>query len=161
MATYRLPGRDGLFLIALAKTSEINVQVSFAPAKARAHGIALFGAQKYADASAIFAMLSTRGVQDAETLSWARAASAYVNLDAGFKGGTRTRALETLAVFHEKREQWDDCMKFYYQLYESTDSPDRELLEKLATVADRTHRSSNATAFRKEIERRWPHLEKP
>jgi hypothetical protein len=155
-AVYRLPGREGVFLIACAPKDGVRVKTTFSPGKACAHALALFAAGEFAAASQAFSTLTQRGIQDPETLAYARAASARVNLKAGIKGETQLKALETLARFHEERDQWEQSLICWHQIYRETSEPDRPLLEKLAALSVRTHRPNNAASFRQEIERRWP-----
>lgn len=159
-AVFRLPHREGLFLIAVVPKNEMHVRATFAPVKARQHAIALFGGEDFVGASRAFSVLTTRGVQDPETIAFARAASARVNLAAGASGESRRQFLETLARFHETRSEWEAGLQCWNDLYRETEQPDRPLLERLAALADRTHRPNSAAAFRREIERRWPSSEK-
>jgi hypothetical protein len=155
-ATYRLDGRDTLFLTLVGRRANVHVKLLFSPDRARKFAQGLYTAGDWKGAAKAFAALNSHGIQDAETTAWARAASARVNLEAGVIGDSKLSAWKTLAVFHDERKQWDTSLKFYHQIYIETDSPDRPLCEKLANLAELTDRPNNAEAFRKEIQRRWP-----
>ncbi len=85
-ATYKIDKRAGLFLIGIVKKDGVRVQLVFNPKKARIKAIALFDAKQFKEAATRLAALTARGVQDAETIAYARAASWHVNLDAGVTG---------------------------------------------------------------------------
>lgn len=160
-ATYHLDRLQTLFLVAVAEKKDVEVKLSFSPVRARRHAQLLFVSGDWKEAAKIFSVLNSHGIEDAETIAWARAASAHVNLDAGVVGDSKVGALKTLAAFHEERKQWDSSLKFYHLLYTETDSPNRALLEKLVKLAKLTQRPNNAESFQKEIQRRWPQDSKP
>ena len=155
-ATYRLPGRDGLFLVGLVGQKDLRVRVSFDASKTRRNAKNAFGVGDFPRAARLFSALTQHEVQDPETTAFARAACAHVNLNAGVQGESRTEALKTLADFYIKRGDAEQALRFTYDLYRETETPDRALLERLVELSSRTHRDSNAEEFRKEINQRWP-----
>lgn len=156
VATYRIEGREGLFLVGVVKRDAVHVRVGFDITKTRQNATAAFEAADFARAARLFAALTQHDVQDADTSAHARAASAHLNLAAGVTGATKLEALRELSIFYEKRNAPEMALRFYYQVYQAIEKPDRALLEKLAALSAQTYRESNAAAFRTEIERRWP-----
>ena len=155
-ATYRLEGKSDLYLIGLAKKSDVQVEVVFNARKARLSAIAIFEAGKYREAARRFATLTQRGIQDAETIAFARAASWHVNLDSGVKAESRIEALDELGQFYLNQRNYEASLAHFYDLYLETEKPSRQLLDTLVTVCEKTRRSETAAKFQKEINRRWP-----
>jgi len=155
-ATYRITGKDGLYLVGVAKKSGVQVDVVFNPKKARLTAIALFEMGKYHDAAARFASLTQRGIQDAETMAFARAASWHVNLDSGIKGGPRLEALDGLGQFYLEQRDYEASLRHFYDLYVETERPSRQLLDTLVLLCEKTFRGETAANFRNEISRGWP-----
>lgn len=155
-ATYRMEGREGLFLIGLAKKLDVRVRSIFDAVKARHNAETAFAASDYSKAARLFAKLTQHDIQDAGTTALARAASAYVNLAAGVRGAQRNAALNELRRFYQQRRDTEQELHFSYDLYRETDTPDRELLQRLAELCSQSHRVDSAVAFRNEITRRWP-----
>jgi len=98
-ATYRLEGKSDLYLVGLAKKSGVQVQVVFNPRKARLAAIAIFEAGKYREAAGRFAALTERGIQDGETMAFARAASWHVNSTPASKESHGSKPWKGLASF--------------------------------------------------------------
>lgn len=155
-ATYRIEGKDDLYLIGVAKKSGVWADVVFNPKKARLSAIALFESGKYHDAAGRFARLTQRGIQDGETMGFARASSWHVNLDAGVKAEARSEALEGLGQFYLKRANYDASLRYFYDLYLESEPPNRQLLDTLAMLCEKSGRNATAARFKKEISRRWP-----
>lgn len=155
-ATYRLAGRDGLFLVGLVSRKDVHVRVSFDATKARRNAKSAFAAGDFSRAARLFSALTQHDVGNAETTAFARAASAHVNLAAGVKGESRTEALKTLSDFYFTHGDAEQALRLSYDLYRESETPDRPLLERLAELSSLTHRETNAEAFRKEIRLRWP-----
>ncbi|HEY8668856.1 MAG TPA: hypothetical protein VIL86_19570 [Tepidisphaeraceae bacterium] len=155
-ATFKLEGREGLFLIGVVKADQIQVEPVFSPKKARLKAFALFEVGHYKEAAAILASLSQLGIQDEETIAFARAASWHVNLDSGVKGEARAAALKGLSRFYYDRQQYDDSVHKAYQLYLETAEPARDMLELLVDLCMRTRREGSAKKFQQELDRRWP-----
>jgi hypothetical protein len=156
VATYRLQGQDGLFLIGMVKRDDAVVHASFNVEKTRTRGRAAFKVGDFVRAARLFAALTQHGAQDGETVKYARAASAHLNLAAGVTKATRLEALHDLAAFYDGQGDAEMALQFEYQIYRELESPDRALLERLARLCAVTHRDDNAADFRNEIERRWP-----
>jgi hypothetical protein len=154
VATYRLDGFDGLFLIGMVKKNEVIVHARFNVEKIRTRARAAFEVGDFGRAGRLFAGLTQHGVQDAETLKYARAASAHLNLAAGVTKETRLEALRQLADFYDGRGDAEMALRFSYQIYRESEFPDRVLLERLARLCALTHRDHNAADFHNEIERR-------
>lgn len=155
-ATYRMPAKDGLYLVGVAKKSDVQVDVVFNPKKSRLTAIALFEAGKYRDAAGRFAALTQRGIQDGETMAFARAASWHVNLDSGVKGEPRVEALDGLGQFYLERANYDASLRHFYDLYLESETPSRQLLDTLVLLCAKTHRGETAANFQNEIRKRWP-----
>jgi len=158
-ATYKLDKRTGLFLIGIVKKEGVRVEIVFNPKKARIKAIASFDASQFKEAAKRLAVLTGRGVQDAETVAYARAASWHVNLDAGVTGDARTAALNGLGHFYLDRGEYEPSIRMFYQLYDvgpDSPAPSRELLQTLVDLARKTHRDGTASKFQAEIDRRWP-----
>jgi len=156
VATYRLADREGVFLVGLARGDDVSVRVTFDLAKARRSAISAFDSGDYGRAARLFAAVTSRGAQDPETAALAHASSAHVNLNAGVTGPARITALTNLAGFYLQRGDSEEALRYSYDLYRETPSPDRGLLERLAELSLKTHRANNAAAFKQEIEKRWP-----
>jgi hypothetical protein len=155
-ATYRISAKEGLYLVGVAKKSGVQVDVLFSAKKARLTAIALFEAGRYHDAAVRFASLTQRGIQDMETMAYARAASWHVNLDSGIKGGPRLEALDGLGRFYLEQRDYEASLRHFYDLYVETDKPSRQLLDTLAQLCGKTHRGETAVKFQNEISQRWP-----
>ena len=155
-ATYRISAKEGLYLVGVAKKSGVQVSVLFNARKARLTAIALFEAGRYRDAGARFASLTQRGIQDMETMGYAKAASWHVNLDSGIKGGPRLEALDGLGRFYLEQQNYEASLRHFYDLYVETDKPSRQLLDTLAQLCGKTHRGETAVKFQNEISQRWP-----
>ena len=156
VATYRLEGREGLFLVGVVKKDDVSFQAKFNIEKTCTRARAAFDSGDFSQAARLFAALTQHGVQDAETVRYARAASAHLNLEAGVTNETRLEALRELADFYDSRGDAEMALRFSYQIYRETEPPDRALLETLARLCAVTHRDHSAADFRNEIERRWP-----
>ena len=159
-AAFRIPGRDGLFLIGIVESKSVKVSAVFDMATARKNALLTFNAGDFSHAARLFASLTQRGAQDAETVAMGNAASAHLNLTAGITGPARSKALQLLSDFYFKREDDKLALDFGYALYQETKDPERVLLERLVELCKRTHRQSNASAFLKEIALRWPEPKK-
>lgn len=155
-ATYRIPAKDGLYLVGVAKKSDVQTDLVFNPKKARLTAIALFETGKYHDAAARFASLTQRGIQDLETMAFARAASWHVNLDSGIKGQPRVEALDGLGRFYLEQRNYEASLRYAYDLYVETEKPGRQLLDTLVMLCEKTQRRETAANFQKEISKRWP-----
>lgn len=155
-ATYRLNGKSDFYLIGLAKKSGVQVEVVFNAKKARLAAIALFESGKYREAASKLATVTERGIQDSETMDFARAASQHVNLDAGVKGEPRIEALEGLGQFYLKQRDYEASLRHFYDLYLETENPSPPLLENLVMLCEKARRSDTSAKFQKEISRRWP-----
>lgn len=155
-ATYRLEGKSDFYVIGLAKKSGVQVEVVFNPKKARLAAIALFESGKYREAAGKLAALTERGIQDSETMDFARAASRHVNLDAGVMGESRIEALESLGKFYQKQRNYEASLRHFYDLYLEIENPSHLLLENLVMLCEKTRRGDTAAKFQKEISRRWP-----
>jgi hypothetical protein len=155
-ATYRISAKDGLYLVGVAKKSGVQVDVLFSAKKARLTAIALFEAGRYHDAAARFASLTQRGIQDIETMAYARAASWHVNLDSGIKGGPRLEALDGLGRFYLEQQDYEASLRNFYDLYVETDKPSRQFLDTLVLLCKKTERGETAVNFQNELGRRWP-----
>lgn len=150
-------GADGpLHVILIAPQNGVTYTSRFNPALARTIAQRCYRAGDWAEASRIFALLTANNVQDEDTMAWARASAARVNLEAGVRGETKLLNLGLLAEFHESQKEWEEALKLRHQVYLETEEPSREALEKLAQLADCTHRSQMARALNAEITRRWP-----
>ena len=160
-ATYKLPDRDGFFLVGIVKRDAVHVRTVFDLKRARGNALAAFEAGDYVRAARLFAALTQHGAEDRDTAAFASASSAHVNLAAGVTGSARTEALRRVADFHFQRGDDEKALDFSYQLYREDPLPERPLLERLAELSQRTHHLNNATAFRKEIASRWPNFSKP
>lgn len=158
-ATYKLENRAGVFLIGIAKKSGVRVRVVFNAKKARIKAIELFDAKQFKEAAARLSVLTTRGIQDDETVAYAKAASWHVNLDAGVTGDSRTEALNGLGQFYSNRGDYESSIRLFYKLYDEvpdSGSPSHELLRTLVNLSRKTHREDTAIKFEAEIQRRWP-----
>jgi hypothetical protein len=155
-ATYRLDGRDGIFLIGLVKRRDAHVQLVFNPQKAREKAFRLFEAGQFREAAAQFALLTQRGVQDQETATFAHAAGWHVNLLGGVSGSARAEALRGLGEFYYGREEYEASLKWLYDLYRDTEKPDRKLLMTLIDLSEKTHREKAIDGFKKELHERFP-----
>lgn len=155
-AVYRLPGRQGLFAVLVAQEKDVQAQAVLNAPRARSQAKALMAAGEFARAAKLLGRLTELGVQDAETLDDARAASAEVNLRAGVQGQTASTAWDFLGDYYERHNDLENSLKARHQLYLMTKQPERSLLEKLADLSTRTHRPNSAASFQQEILRRWP-----
>jgi len=155
-ATYKIAGRGGLFLVGMVSKKDVHVRVSFDASKTRCNAVNAFDSGDFSRAARLLSALTQHEVQDAETTGFAHAASAHVNLAAGVTGESRTDALKMLSDFYFVRGDTEQALRFTYDLYRETETPDRMLLERLSELSSRTHRSNNAAAFCKEINQRWP-----
>lgn len=160
-AVYRLPPKDSLYVVLTVPKEDMTVKTTLNTTRARDRARLLFAAGSFADAARIFSKLTELGAQDADTVAFAKAASAEVNLQAGAQGEARREALKFLGEFHQGHDNPEAALKAYHRLYQDETDPERELLEKLAALAEATHRPNNAETFRKEITRRWPPKSKP
>jgi hypothetical protein len=160
-ATYKLGGRDGLFVIGMTPEDAVSVNIVFDSGSARRNALAAFNAGDYGHAARLLAGLTERGIQDPEIIALARAASAGVNLVAGVTGTSRMAALRVLADYYFEKADAEEAVQFYYRLYGESNDPNRIVLERLAELCAQTHRDDNAKAFRKEVSRLWPEPVKP
>ena len=156
-ATFKLDGVDGVFLIGVAKKDQVSgAHAEFNPKKARTRAIDLFDAEKYKEAAALFADLTQRGIQDDETVAYARAASWQVNLGSGISGTTRSEALEGLGRFYYDRKAYEKSLRHYYDLYKEQSKPALTLLNCLVELCEETKRDETAEKLRDEIARTYP-----
>jgi hypothetical protein len=155
-AIYRLAGRQGLFAVLVARESDVQVETKLNAARGRNQAKALMAAGDFCAAARLLGRLTELGVQDADTLDHAHAASAEVNLRLGVKGDAAKFAWAFLGEYHERHGDLEASLKARHQLYLLTNEPEKKLLEKLADLAARTHRPNSASAFRKEILQKWP-----
>jgi hypothetical protein len=160
-ASYQNKGTPGLFTVAVVEKKNIKIEVNFNTKKAREFAFHLFQASQFKEAAEAFSVLTQRGVQDAETVAYARAASWQVNLDSGVRGNGRTEALSALGSFYEEHDNLEAALQRYYALYKEIEKPERSFLEKLAGLCERTHRQETAERFRAEILRRFAPPENP
>lgn len=150
-ATFKIDGREGLFLIGVANKNQVSVHAEFNPKKARTRAIDLFDAEKYKEAAVRFADLTQRGIQDDETVAYARAASWHVNLESGISGSTRTEALDSLGQFYYERQNYEASLQHFYALYLITQEPDVGLIKRLIDLCEKTHRDETAAKFDAEL----------
>lgn len=160
-ATYKLEGRDGLFVVGVAPEDAVSVNIVFDEGSARRNALVAFNAGDYSHAGRLLAGLTERGIQDPEIIALARAAGAGVNCVSGITGATRMAALRILADFYFEKGDAEEAVQFYFRLYRESNDPDRVVLERLAELCAQTHRDDNAKAFRKEVSRLWPESVKP
>jgi hypothetical protein len=159
--TYKLEGRDALFLVGVAREDAVSVNIAFDPGSARRNALVAFNTGDYGRAARLLAELTERGIQDPEIMALARAASARVNLAAGVTGPSLSAALRLLGDFYFEKNDAEEALQFYYRLYLETSSLDPVVLERLAELCVQTHRNESATAFRKELSRLCPESTKP
>jgi hypothetical protein len=76
--TYKLEGRDGLFVVGVAPEDAVRVNIAFDAGRARRNALIAFNAGDYGHAARFLAGLTERGFQDPEIIAMARAASATV-----------------------------------------------------------------------------------
>ncbi len=155
-AIYRLAGRQGLFAVLVARESDLQVETKLNSDRGRNQAKALMAIGDFSAAARLLGRLTELGVQDAETLDHAHAASAEVNLRLGVKNDAAKSALVFLGEYHERHGDLEASLKAHHQLYVLTREPDRNLLEKLVDLAVLTHRPNSAADFRKEILQKWP-----
>jgi hypothetical protein len=160
-ATYKLEGRDALFLVGVAREDAVSVNIAFDTGSARRNALLAFNGGDYGRAARLLAELTERGVQDPEIIALARAASARVNLAAGVTGPSLFAALRLLGDFYFEKNDAEQALQFYYRLYRETSGLDLVVLERLAELCAQTHRNESATAFRKELSRLCPESTKP
>ena len=160
-ATYKLEGRDALFLVGVAREEAVRVNIAFDTVDARRNAHVAFNAGDYGHAARLLAELTERGVQDPEIMALASAASAHVNLAAGVTGPSLIAALRLLGNFYFEKNDAEQAVQFYYRLYRETSDPDPVVLERLAKLCAQTHRDDSAAAFRKELSRLCPESTKP
>jgi hypothetical protein len=160
-ATYKLEGRDGLFLVGVAPEDAVSVKIAFDTGSARRNALLAFNTGNYGQAARLLAELTERGIQDPEVMALARAASARVNLAAGVTGPSLIAALRLLGDFYFENNDAEQAVQFYYRLYREASGPDPVVLERLAQLCAQTHRNESATAFRKELSRLCPESTKP
>ena len=158
-AAYKLAGKDGLFLIGLVKKGDVHIEVQFNPKKARSTAFGLFDSGQFSAAASRLGDLTRRGIQDPETMAYARAASWQVNIQAGVRGAPRIEALKGLGQFYLERDNYEPSIHLFYDLYQETEKPDRQLLETLIQLCYKTTRRETGDKLRQELEKRYPKLE--
>jgi hypothetical protein len=102
-ATYKLEGRDGLFLIGVVHEDAVSVKIAFDTESVHRNALAAFDTGDYARAARLLAELTERGIQEPDIVALARAASARVNLAAGVTGPPLIIALRLLGDFYLTR----------------------------------------------------------
>jgi hypothetical protein len=127
-ATYKLEGRDALFLIGLARENAVRIDIAFDTVSARSNALVAFDAGDYGRAARLLAELTERGIQDPEIMALARAASARVNLAAGVTGPSLIAALRLLGDFYFEKNDAEQAVQFYYRLYREASGPDPVVL---------------------------------
>lgn len=152
-AVYHIEGRQGVFLIGVAKKNQVALKLFFNPAKARLTAFRSFDDGKFKDAAAKLALLTQKGIQDEETISYARAAAWHVNLDSGIVGAPRTDALRALGQFYFDHRAYEASLDQFYALYLETQMPEISLLEKLVVLCQNTSRNGTARKFQSEIDK--------
>jgi len=160
-STYKLEGRDGLFLVGVAREDAVGVNIAFDTGSGRRNALVAFNTGDYGRAARLLAELTERGIQDPEIMALARAAGARVNLAAGVTGSSLIAALRLLGDFYFENNDPEQAVQFYYRLYREASGPDPVVLERLAQLCAQTHRNESATAFRKELSRLCPESKKP
>jgi len=158
-ATYKLGNNDGVFLIGLVKKGDVAVEVQFNPKKARSTAFALFDSGQFSAAASRLGGLTRRGIQDPETMAYARAASWQVNIQAGVKGAPLIEALKGLGQFYLERNNYEPSIHAFYALYQETEKPDRQLLETLIQLCYKTSRRETGDKIRQELDKRYPKLD--
>lgn len=160
-AVYRLPPSGNLFLVVVAQASSIRTEVKPDLVKGGKSARSLFAMGEFVQAAKLFSKLTELGAQDRETVAYAKAASAEVNLRAGAQGVNAENALKLLGEFYESKGDLEASLKVLHQLYLRVEKPEKWLVEKLADLSLQTHRPNSAAAFKKELITRWPPPVKP
>jgi hypothetical protein len=150
-ATYKLEGRDALFLVGVAREDAVSVNIAFDTGSARRNALVAFNVGDYGRAARLLAELTERGIQDPEIMALARAASARVHLAAGVSGPSLFAALRLLGDFYFEKDDAEQALQFYYRLYRETSGLDPVVLERLAELCAQTHRNESATAFERSF----------
>ena len=141
------------------KKGDVRVEVQFNPKKARSTAFGLFDSGQFSAAASRLGDLTRSGIQDPETMAYARAASWQVNIQAGVRGAPRIEALKGLGQFYLEQDNYEPSIHLFYDLYQETQKPDRPLLETLIQLCYKTNRRETGDKIKQELEKRYPKLD--
>jgi len=136
------------FFVGKVVKSQIKARLKFSRDKACRYALERFEKSDYLAVEAIESKFAAHAISDPAIGSLAQASRWHLALQTTTDAATLAQSHSGLGDFYFRRQQYEESLKHFYNLYESSSKPDSVLYERLGDLCELTHRPDNAAQFR-------------